>query len=135
MAARSKPPSRTRLNQRAVGVVAVLDGMDANSALTVLTLAMQSILASSAGASAAGETRQPRVGELLRRRRGRCSRVEADAPLQTYIHSLNGYRTIDQIVKACRKRFGAVRTPSRSSIGRYLRSLAGKQSRNRRDRS
>lgn len=72
--------------------------------------------------------------QLLRRSRGRSFRVAADPQLQAYIHGLVGYHTIDQVVSKCRGKFGARRTPSRSAIARYLRSLKTRNSTNRKGR-
>ncbi|MEJ1341200.1 MAG: hypothetical protein RPU14_03880 [Candidatus Sedimenticola sp. (ex Thyasira tokunagai)] len=59
---------------------------------------------------------------LMRRRH--VSMIDADAELKAFIHGLPAYTTIDEITTLCREQFGAVRAPSRSSIGRYLQNLS-----------
>lgn len=72
--------------------------------------------------------------QLLRRGRGRSFIVAADPQLQAYVHGLVGYHTLDQIVSKCRRKFGASRTPSRSSVARYLKHLEALNGAQRRGR-
>ncbi len=51
--------------------------------------------------------------------KGRAARVDADEEVKEFLEDLFGRRTLDELVAACRARFGAERSPSRSAIHRY----------------
>jgi hypothetical protein len=54
---------------------------------------------------------------------GRVPCIATDRELRTFIGARFPLMSIDQIVAACRERFGEARTPSRASVARYRRSI------------
>jgi len=63
------------------------------------------------------------LANFLPRHAGRLCSVESDPELQRYIHSIHEMRAIKQITEMCRVKFGAKRTPSKSSIHRYIQKM------------
>ena len=55
------------------------------------------------------------------------SRIEKDREIKQFIFNLQGYHTIEQIHSLLSKQFGPGRTPSESSLHRFLQKL-GKRS-------
>ncbi|MBF0456249.1 MAG: hypothetical protein HQL72_15705 [Magnetococcales bacterium] len=51
------------------------------------------------------------------------SKIRKDPELQDYIHDIARHMMLDEIRQACVERFGEERTPSRSSISRYLQKI------------
>lgn len=52
--------------------------------------------------------------------KGKPARLDHDADVRDFIEDRAGRITLDEMVAACRDRFGADRTPSRSGIHRFL---------------
>lgn len=51
------------------------------------------------------------------------SRLAQDPELHDFVEDRLGRHTLDEIVAACRRRFGAARTPSRSALHRRWQKL------------
>jgi anaerobic ribonucleoside-triphosphate reductase len=51
------------------------------------------------------------------------SRVEQDKEVFDFINGLDRYHTIKELRELISRRFGKARTPSKSSLGRFLRKI------------
>lgn len=60
----------------------------------------------------------------IRRRSAGGYKVARDPEIEDFINKIDHYLTIDDIRKALVKRFGKVRVPSRSALGRYLQKVS-----------
>jgi hypothetical protein len=60
---------------------------------------------------------------LLIRRRGKLSRIDQNVELKDFIHGLDRYVSLFELHGLLIERFGKDRTPSKSSIHRYLQKL------------
>lgn len=64
-----------------------------------------------------------KVNPLLVRHR-KLSRIEEDQEIFHFINGLDRYHTINELHQLLIKRFGAERTPSKSSLGRFLQKIS-----------
>ncbi|HEY3309873.1 MAG TPA: hypothetical protein VGJ93_15585 [Desulfuromonadaceae bacterium] len=60
---------------------------------------------------------------LLRRRPGKISGIEKDPEIKAFIHNLDRYYTGPDLLALLKNRFGKERTPSKSSLDRYLQRI------------
>ena len=60
---------------------------------------------------------------LLIRRRDKLSRIDQDVELRDFIHGLDRYVSLFELHSLLTERFGKERTPSKSSLHRYLQKL------------
>lgn len=60
---------------------------------------------------------------LLCRRQRKLSRIEQDTELQGFIHGLDRYIGLWELHRLLTQRFGKERTPSKSSLHRYLQKI------------
>lgn len=114
-----------RISKRAKAVVLGLRGYSQRDAISILAEAI-SILAAQQ-AEQAGERFDGAYlafNDNLRRRRGGISRIEQNPEIKAFIHSVDRYYTGPELLSMIEKRFGAERTPSKSSLGRYLQKIA-----------
>lgn len=65
------------------------------------------------------------MSNLLRRRPGAISRIENDPEIKAFINNLDRYHSGPDLLCMIEKRFGKKRTPSKSSLGRYLQKISG----------
>lgn len=56
-------------------------------------------------------------------RRGKPSKIELDQEVKTFIDDRLGRLTMEELLAACRERFGSDRTPSRTALYRYWQRL------------
>lgn len=61
---------------------------------------------------------------LLIRRRGKLSRIDQDVELKNFIHGLDRYASLFELHSLLTERFGKKRTPSKSSLHRYLQKIS-----------
>ncbi len=103
------------------GSLGDLRGVDA---VKVLARSVEQILAESDTAEDPGLTRPPALfnPRLLRRRRA-LSKIERDPELEAFINNLPGGPSIEGIAALCRAKFGTDRSPSKSSVHRYITKL------------
>lgn len=66
---------------------------------------------------------------LIRRPAGAASRFDADTELAEFLNSLDRYHTIEELRTLLIARFGRERTPSKSSIHRYLQKMTSQANR------
>lgn len=55
--------------------------------------------------------------------KGTSSRIDKDAELRDFVTDRLGRMTFDELVRACRERFGTAHSPSRSTLHRYSQRL------------
>lgn len=60
---------------------------------------------------------------LLFRRNAKLNRIEQDTELQGFIHGLDRYVSLLELRNLLTQRFGKERTPSKSSLHRYLQKI------------
>ncbi len=60
---------------------------------------------------------------LIRRQPGGCSRFERDSELADFLNNVDRYYTIKELRALLIARFGSERTPSKSSLHRYLQKI------------
>lgn len=62
---------------------------------------------------------------LQRKRPGCVSAIDKDQEVKIFIQGIDGYLTVEAMHDELVKQFGKERSPSKSSIGRYLKKIAG----------
>jgi len=114
------------IDKRAMAIVLALCGYDQREAISVLAAAISMITSQAEQAGdRLGETCMAFNSNLLRRHQGRLSRIEYDPEIESFINNLDRYYTGKDLLAMIEKRFGKKRTPSKSSLGRYLQKIAG----------
>ncbi|MBI2354255.1 MAG: hypothetical protein HYV06_04350 [Deltaproteobacteria bacterium] len=113
-----------KIDKRARAIVLGLRGYSQWDAVSVLAAAI-SMIASQPVLT--GEKHdEPSMAfnsHLLRRRPGQISRIEKDPEIKAFIHSLDRYYPGPDLLALLEQRFGKKRTPSKSSLGRYLQKI------------
>ena len=113
------------IGKRARAIVHGLSGYDQREAVSVLASAISMITSQDEQAGdRRGETFIAFNRNLLRKRPGRLPRIEHDPEIESFINNLDQYYTGKDLLAMIEKRFGKKRTPSKSSLGRYLQKIA-----------
>jgi len=66
---------------------------------------------------------------LIRKRPGNISRFELDSELVEFLDQIDSYYSIKQLHILVLNRFGKERTPSKSSLHRYLQKITSQNNR------
>lgn len=114
-----------KINNQTRAIVLGMVGYSQREAISILTAAISMIASQS-------EQVENRLDEpcmafnsyLLRRKPGRFSLVEYDTEVKEFINAFDRYYTSKDLLALIEKRFGKKRTPSKSSLGRYLQKIA-----------
>lgn len=107
------------------GTVLALSGYTQRDAVSILAAAI-SIITLQPGQAVGrfDEACKAFNSNLLRKRPGNISRIEKDPEVKEFIHNLDRYYTGPELLTMIEDRFGKMRTPSKSSLGRYLQKIS-----------
>jgi len=113
-----------QINKRARTILLGLRGCQQRDAVNMLATAISMVVSQSDVATEQlnGLFTVP-GNHLLCRRRGGISRIEQDSEVKVFIHSLDRYYTGPEMLDMIKNRFGKERTPSKSSLHRYLQKI------------
>lgn len=117
--------SNSEVKEKAGVIVLQMNGLAVSDALRVLSTVMSQILNKPLKPSdpLMNKPFVSAIANFLPRHIGGRSRIESDSELKAYIHSIQERRTIKQITKMCRVKFGKKRAPSNSAVHRYIKKV------------
>lgn len=111
-----------QIEKRAMAILVGLRGYSQRNAVAVLSAAI-SLAVTEFDAGQLDKQLPVPSSALLCRRQRKLSRIEQDTELQGFIHGLDRYIGLWELHRLLTQRFGKERTPSKSSLHRYLQKL------------
>jgi hypothetical protein len=106
-------------------IAAQLAALSTQQALQVLTEVQQRILKASVTRDDEGLSRPwAPCPVAIRSPVGGVSKIESDPEILAFITGLTEYQSLKKIVDLCIRKFGLERSPSKSSVHRYLQKIS-----------
>lgn len=111
-----------QIEKHAKAILLGLRGYSQRDAIAVLSAAISLTVTEFDQGALDEQTAMPGCS-LLVRRKGQLCKIDQDTELRNFIHGLDHYVSLHGLRRLLTERFGKERTPSKSSLHRYLQNL------------
>jgi hypothetical protein len=118
-----------QINEQAQAILFGLNGYGERDIVRILSAAT-SLIVSQPAAREDGLTRSAE-GYLFRLCTGQKGKIDRDPEINAFLHEIDHYLTLSELHALLVGKFGKVRAPSRSSLGRHFKKLEEKKGQNR----